>query len=285
MKPKTNRPHWSYSSISQFLKCPLQFYFERLLHLPRRATSDAQVLGSSIHAALAHYHRSLQVGQTIPSHQIHEAFLSDWAERTDQSGVTYDKRSPEENVDLGIALIDTYLLEPVPQQIMAVEAPILTPITNSRGEILEKPLLVVIDLITRPEDGQPVITELKTTSRSFSESEIASSLQPTCYASAFYELTDQEPLVEYVALVKTKTPKVQRIETVRTVADFGRLGDVVGVVEKAVEAELFYPVESPLNCSSCSFFRKCRTWTGVKSGQLRDVGNSFDEEAILCSSR
>lgn len=284
MKPKTNRPHWSYSSISQYLKCPLQFYYERVLHLPRRTISDAQVLGSSIHAALAHYHRSLQVGQTTPPHQIHEAFLSDWAERLNQSVVVHDTRSPEETIDLGIALIDAYLLEPVPQQITAVEAPILTPITNSRGEVLEKPLLVVIDLITRPEDGQPVITELKTTSRSFSESEIATSLQPTFYASAFHELTDQEPLVQYVALVKTKTPKVQRIETVRTVADFGRLGDVVRVVEQAVEAEIFYPVENPLNCASCTYFKECRTWTGVKTGQLGDAGIPLDEEAILCSS-
>ena len=129
-----------------------------------------------------------------------------------------------------------------------------------------------------------MITELKTTSRSFSESEIATSLRPTCYASALYELTDQEPLVEYVALVKTKTPKVQRIETVRTVAEFGRLGDIVGVVERAVEAELFDPVESPLNCSSCQFYRKCRTWTGVKSGQLGDPNKSPKEEAIPCSS-
>lgn len=285
MKPQINRPHWSYSSISQYLKCPLQFYFERVLHLPRRTTSDAQVLGSSIHAALAHYHRSLQVGEPMQARQVHDAFQTVWDEQTCRGEVVYNKRSPEDNVDLGIALIDTYLEEPSPTNIVAVEAPMLAPITDSRGEVLEKPLLVVIDLITRPGGGPPVITELKTTGRAFSDSEIATSLQPTCYASAFFELTGEEPLVEYVALVKTKTPRVQRIDTVRTVTDFGRLGDVVGMVEKAIDAEIFYPVESPLNCSSCSFYRECRIRTGTKSGQLGEVEVPIGEEAILCSSR
>lgn len=282
MRPKIDRPHWSYSSISQYMKCPLQYYFERVLRLPRRTTSDAQVLGSAIHAALAFHHRRLQAGETAPAHQVRDTFLAAWENQANESEVVFDKRSANDNRDLGIALIDAYLEEPPPTRIMAVEAPMLAPIANSRGDVLEKPLLVVIDLITRQEDDQPVITEFKSTSRAFSDSEVATSLQPTCYASAVYERIGEEPLVEYVALVKTKTPKVQRIESIRTVADFGRLGDIVEVVENAVESNVFYPVESPLNCFSCSFFRECRAWTGVKFEQLGENEVPVAEEAVPC---
>src|SRR5690606_9576734 len=108
-----------------------------------------------------------------------------------------------------------------------------------------------------------------------------SSLQPTCYASALYELTGEEPLVEYAVLVKTKAPRVQRIEAIRTLADYGRLGDIVGAVEKAVEADVFYPVESPLNCSSCPFYRECRSWTGPKLDEFGEGGVPITEEAAL----
>ena len=80
--------------------------------------------------------------------------------------------------------------------------------------------------------------------------------------------------------MKTKLPKVQKIQAIRTRSDYQRLGDLIGVVEKAVEAELFYPVESPMNCSGCPFFRPCREWTGQgNSGELVQVET---EEVVPC---
>ena len=34
----SDRPHWSYSSLAQYLRCPLQYYFERVVHLERVTT-------------------------------------------------------------------------------------------------------------------------------------------------------------------------------------------------------------------------------------------------------
>jgi hypothetical protein len=41
-----------------------------------------------------------------------------------------------------------------------------------------------------------------------------------------------------------------------------RLGDIVDVVERAIAAEVFYPVESQMNCAGCPFFKPCREWQG-----------------------
>lgn len=193
MRAITDRPHWSYSALAQHLRCPLQFFFERVVGLPRLSASDAQVLGSSIHAALARYHRALQAGEPIRAHEVHEALLASWDEQASRMQVVHNRRSRANNLALGAALVDLYLREPPPTDIVAVEAPLLAPITTSAGLVLEKPLLVVPDLITCRDDGTPNIVEIKSASRAFSESEVATSLQPSCYASALHELTGNGP--------------------------------------------------------------------------------------------
>ena len=278
-----DRPHWSYSSISQYLKCPLQFYFERVLGLTKKTLSDAQVLGSSVHAALAHYHRQLQAGKPVPGRQVQEVFLGTWESHCRRGEIVHSgDRSTEDNLTLGLVLIEAYLKEPPPTNILAIEHPMLAPITNSRGDVLEKPLLVVPDLITLQEDGTLRVNEIKTSGRAYSQSEVASSLQPTCYANAVYQLSGEEPTVELTVLVKTRTPKLQRIEAIRTAPDFGRLGDLIEVVARAVEAGIFYPQESPLNCSSCPYFRECREWTGPGTSKSEESQFHPIEEACAC---
>jgi hypothetical protein len=61
--------------------------------------------------------------------------------------------------------------------------------------------------------------------------------------------------------VKTKVPKIQKVEANRTEADLGRLGDIVRKVERAIAAEVFFPNETPLNCSTCPFRQPCREWS------------------------
>jgi len=277
MRALVARPHWSYSSVGQYLRCPLQFYFERVLKLPRKPPSPAQMLGSAVHAALAVYHGKLQKAEPVARELVRQAFLEAW-DGNDASG----SATVSQDRDLGISLIDVYLQEPPPENIVAVEEPILAPIADSRGEYLERPILVVPDLITRQDDGALKITEFKTSGRSFSESEVATSLQPSFYANALHERTGEEPAVAYAVLVKTKVPKVQTIEASRTITDFQRLGDLIGVVEKAVEAEVFYPLESPMNCSSCSYYRECRGWTGPGSPESRELRVIEREEATPC---
>ena len=55
----TSRPHWSYSQISQYLRCPLQYFFERVAKLKRPFSPSAMALGSAVHEGLADYHRQL----------------------------------------------------------------------------------------------------------------------------------------------------------------------------------------------------------------------------------
>lgn len=264
-----DRPHWSYSALTQYLRCPLQYYFQRILHLQPVFTSSSLVLGSSVHEALAVYHRGIQDDKRVGDDAIHAAFLDAWKNRSAVASIRFpDGQGEEEALAQGKSLLEAYLKEPPPQNIIAVEREMIAPLHNSQGEVLEKPMTSVIDLVAEHEESLK-ITDLKTSSRSYSEFEAAVSLQATCYVNAVQENFGQLATFEYAVLVKIRRPRVQWLETTRTQEDLGRLGDLVQAVDRAVESGVFYPVESPLNCSTCPFRKPCREW-GTPKQQPRE---------------
>lgn len=255
-----HRPHWSYSAISQFLACPLRYYFQRVLCLPQPTISGNLVLGSSVHAVLAEYHRSIQHDEPTEVAKLHQVFNDSWTRRENETRLALrDGETSQGLIDQGIALIELYLQEPPPQQIVAIEQEIISPVHNSRGEYLETPLVAIADLITEANETITV-EEFKTSGRAYSEMEVETSLQPTCYVNAAQERYGHPATVEYTVLVKTKTPKIQHLKTERSESDLGRLGDIIENIERAVAANIFYPVENPLNCSTCPFRQPCREW-------------------------
>jgi len=255
-----NRPHWSYSSVNQYLRCPLQFYFQRIQGLPQLTVGSGLVLGSSVHSALEVYHRSLQKRQPVKTDRLHRAFLDAWTERESNSEISFRKgESREASIAQGIGLIEVYLKEPPPENIVAVEQQMIFPIRNSLGEYLETPMVAIVDLLTR-DGGRLAITEFKTSGRSYGNFEVEVSLQPTSYVNAVWETYGEPATVEFAVLVKTKTPKLQRLATVRDESDLGRLGDIVQAVERGIEAQAFYPNATPLNCSTCPYREPCRDW-------------------------
>jgi len=253
------RPHWSYSSISQYLACPLRYYFQRILCLPQPTVGSGLVFGSAVHAALARYHHDLQIGRPPSRDTIQKALIDAWEQR---SGATIAFKEGETRTDLmaqGMALVDLYLGEPGPERIIAVEQEIISPVHDSTGEYLETPLVAVADLIVDTDDGL-LVREFKTSARAYGDTEISSSLQPTCYVNAVQEVFGEPTTVEYTVLIKTKTPKIQKVPAERNEEDLGRLGDIVKNVERAVQAGIFYPVESAMNCSTCPYRGPCREW-------------------------
>jgi CRISPR/Cas system-associated exonuclease Cas4 (RecB family) len=253
------RPHWSYSSISQYLACPLRYYFQRILCLPQPTVGSGLVLGSAVHAALAHYHHDLKLNRKPRRDAIRTTFVESW-ERRDGTSIAF--KEGETRADLmaqGMALVELYLAEPPPERIVAVEQEIISPVHDSTGEYLETPLVAIADLIVDCGSGL-LVREFKTSARAYGGSEVSSSLQPTCYVNAVQEVFGEPTTVEYTVLIKTKTPRIQKLPVERQEADLGRLGDIVKNIEKGVQAGIFYPVESAMNCSTCPYRGPCREW-------------------------
>jgi putative RecB family exonuclease len=277
------RAHWSFSSINQYLRCPLQWFFQRVLQVPVETSASGQVLGSAVHAALASYHRSLQTYRTISSDCVVTALVDAWNERASEKPVIHREGETSEGcVAQGVALIELYLKEPPPEGIVAVEHEMIVPIHNSHGEFLENPLVAVTDLIMA-NSTDLIVTEFKTGSRAYSIADIQTSLQPLCYVHAATETFGKPASAEFTILVKTKSPKIQKLRAPQTHGDAGRLGDIVESVERGIRANAFYPVESPLNCSTCPFRGPCREWSR-RSDSQRPISAELAVEQPACLS-
>ena len=278
-----DRPHWSYSAITQYLRCPLQYFFQRVLGLPSHSIGMGLALGSAVHAGLAEYHRRLQQKESIDTEAILKTFHDCWDEKELHETIQYrDGDTREDSVEQGVHLLEIYLKEPPPEGIVAIEQRILVPLYNSQGEYLETPLVAITDLITETNE-ELTVREFKTSGRAYSPSDVASSLQPTCYVHAVRETLGREANVEYTVLIKTKTPKIQRLQTSRYAEDCGRLGDLVQTIQRGVDLGIFYPVESAMNCSTCPYRQPCREWGQRTLPQTELVKLEISQEVAACS--
>jgi putative RecB family exonuclease len=279
----TSRPHWSYNQLSKYLRCSLAYYFEYVVKLPKSFTSSGQVLGSAVHEALATYHRSILGGRPCDRETVMDAFLKAWTEREARETIRYSEGGNRDDIlEQGGSVLGVYLQGPPPSGIVAVEEPFLSPIVSSEGDVLEKPLVSILDLLTRESTGL-TITDFKTSGRSMSAMEAETSLQATCYANAVDYTFAEQVRFQFVVLVKTRTPKIQNLPTARSETDIGRLGDLVQVVERAIAAKVFYPVETPLNCSTCCYRKECREWTSTSGVSTRVSLPTVGEEDATCS--
>lgn len=242
------------------MKCPLRHWFEYELVLPRRTTPSALALGSVIHEALAVFHRSIQQGNPVTGETVKSQFVQFWQRQKQQETIAFQYQTEMDTLELGVSLLEVYLRQPPPQNIVAVERKLLFPLLNSRGEVLGKPFVGVLDLVTKDEVNGLKITDIKTSSRSYSEYEASLSLQPTAYLYAAQHHYEESATFEYQVLLKIKKPRVQQIATARMPTDFERFGDLVEAIDRAVSLGIHYPVESVVNCSSCPYRKPCRQW-------------------------
>lgn len=283
-KAMINRPHWSYSQLAQYLRCPLQYYFERVLKLPRPFIPGGMALGSAVHEALAEYHLHLQQGAPVADGHIQQTFVASLAQQEQRTPIQLrNVETMSELADDGIALIEMYLNEPPPRNIIGVERQFTVPVRNSAGEFLEKPLVAIVDLLTKDEGGLNV-TELKTASKRYSDNGADRMLQATCYRHAVEEQFDEPASVTYKVLVRTKTPTLQEVDTDSAFLDAGRLGDVIETVERAIAAEAYYPIASAMNCATCPFYRPCQEWRGARPTHEQEFRSheTPDRELAIC---
>src|SRR3569623_815179 len=239
-----HRPHWSYSQLSQYLRCPLQYFFERVAKLPKPFVSSSLVLGGSVHEALAAYHRGIESGAATTEEKIRQQFIDAWKKRESEVAIHFGKgETAGRLIEQGAALLEAYLAEPPPERIMAVEQEFIVPLQNSRGEFLEKPLLAIVELECIDDDHLTVV-EIKSSQRRYGVGHADHSLQSIAYRHAIQTRYDFPVAVRYTVLIKTKPPAVQHLEAATSEKDSARLGDLVQTVELAIKAGVNYPNES-----------------------------------------
>ena len=119
------------------------------------------------------------------------------------------------------------------------------------------PIVGYIDLIAA--DGVPV--DFKTAGRAWSRGKEHTELQSDFYLTALMgDGLNPNRLFRYYVFTKTKSPKVQVLETSRTIRQLFFMTKVVQEVWRAIEAGAFPPNPTGWKCSEkyCEYYALCR---------------------------
>ena len=252
-------PHWSYSAFQTYLTCPMRYYFRYIEHAEVERTSVNMPFGRAIHAVLSERARK---GSCYTIEDAKENFLSHFRNEIEVSeNLTY---KPEEdfifwnqrgNDMLEVALAewsDDYMVKNVAEA-FSVDVPGLS-----------KPLVGEYDIVV-VDGGDETICDWKTASVKWSAGKADRDLQATTFSYAYQKTYGVNPLFRFDVFTKAKSPVHQQLYTHRNQDDFDRFVYLTGKIESAINAGIFLPIESCMNCSECAYGCRCRS-THRKAG-------------------
>ena len=246
----------SASKITAYMDCPLKYKFRYVDKIEAEETPAGLAMGSAFHRTLKHYYNNLVKGQRLNMEEIERTFREDW-EIQQTIPIRWNGDGPDALEQQGIDLIRTYLEGvgevPVPQ---AVETSFRVPLVNLKtGETAKD--IELVGIIDRVDNG-PV--EMKTSARSWNQLQADQSLQMSMYAYHQALQTKQERIQgRFEVVVKNKAPKLQIIDTERSVHDFDRLFRIVKEIVTCIDAEVYYP-NPGMFCGGCEFADYCLLW-------------------------
>ena len=258
----TGRPYTSWSAITTYQACSLRYKFRYLDGLPEAAVSANLVFGGAIHRAAEVHLRERLIGNSAPSlDMLMAAYNEAWQEHDAQQvqfGKTDDRAALD---DLAQRMLTTFqsseLAEP-PGTIIGIEEELT-------GELIPgvPDLLARIDLLV--DDGDSLIlTDLKTARSRWSNDQVQDSAgQLLLYHELAKPIAEGRPIrLAFAVITKTKTPEVFRHEVWADPRQIDRVKRIVETVWKAIEAGIFFPAPSAMQCPSCPFREQCRAWSG-----------------------
>lgn len=246
------KPHWSYSAISTFLICPMRYYFRYIERAEVERTSVSLPFGRAFHAVLSERARK---GADFTVEDAKEDFAVYFRGETEVSENLSYKQDEDywfweqrgyDMLDVAFAdWTDDYSVKSVAEA-FSVEVPGLS-----------VPLIGEFDLVT-VDGGDETICDWKTSSSKWPNGKAGLDLQATTFCFVFYRLHGRLPLFRFDVFTKAKTPAHHQFYTLRSHDDFDRFVFLAGKIEKAVNAGIFLPIESCMNCTECAYGSRCK---------------------------
>lgn len=260
LKDLRSLPHLSSSAVSDYIDCGLLYKLGRIDKVPRGHISADLLLGTAIHLALAEYYQDRMIGEIKPLKEIIDSFERHWEKTTDREDVKFGEGANSDSYCLlGKELLGIWH-EKLPSdsyQILAIEEPFSFMIPG-----IDIPLIGAIDLIEEDSAGTIIITDWKTSGRSYSSDEVNKSMQLTLYQMAMRAngYKDREILLRFDCLIKTKTPKFEQYWTVRSDADEIRVKKKIYQVWDGITKGVFIPNDGHWKCGGCAYRAACDAW-------------------------
>jgi putative RecB family exonuclease len=249
----------SASQLNCYLGCSLQYKFRYVDKLPKPWRSAGMAFGTSIHAAIEWFHRERMAGRVPLASAAVAIFQADWYAQTVEPLIFGKNETKELLAEKGAEMIRVYIeaaaTAPVPS---AVEERFSVALVDvETGEEIGVDLHGIIDLVE--SDG--TVVDFKTSARAFDVVGLERHLQLSIYALAVFLEKQSIPKLRIDALLKTKTPRLERYETVRSEGDLAWTAQLVAGVVRSIDQELFFPNPS-WRCSECEYYGHCNLWRG-----------------------
>jgi putative RecB family exonuclease len=253
--------HLSYSSINQYVECGLQYRFRKIDNLTPEHTSDALVFGSCVHKVLARFNKQRSGHINCKAHDLTRWFEEFWVGSTKNNGqIKYSNGNDFDTcLERGKKLLEifhennSHITE---YSIMEIEKEFRLEL-----EDFPYPIIGYIDLVERDEEGNLLITEYKTSGKSYSSSQVDRHDQVTLYHMAIQNMFPENQVISKIdVLIKTKVPKFEQYYTYRDSDDHQRFIKTAREVAKGIQAGVFIPNRGSWKCSSCEYKTACDNW-------------------------
>ena len=262
LKELSEEPHLSASSISKYIDCGLLYRFSKIDKLRPEFTPDVLLFGSAIHWAIAHINQGRKVGSLLDLPEVIGCFEEKWTSTVKKTpNIKYSKGKDFKTLmNEGRGMLSAYFKNGVDDgfKVLSIEEPFSFTIPG-----LSVPIIGITDCIEEDESGTIIITDYKTKAKAYSEKEINSDMQLTLYQMAMKagEFKDREIMVRFVALIKTKVPKVAQYWAMRTELEEKRLAKKAIQVWEGISKGVFIPNDGHWKCNNCGYKTACQEWT------------------------
>ena len=260
------RPHWSYSSLSEYLICPLKFFFHRIEKCKPEFVSVNLVLGKALHAVYAQMMSLIYPKMTEPvSIEDMEGFFIQSFNDLQEEKINYNGKGYDEIIQKGkeyTRSIVKYLGEKkFNGEEVWIEKKFTVPLMEN-DHIFDLPLEGIFDLVVIDHDRQHAdIIDFKTSTIRYPDWKTKRNLQMLAYTYGLEQLlgTDYRIVFRWEVLLKQKNPCFVEYQDLYDSKELQYFMKVVTAVERGIECAVFYPTPSFL-CSYCEYFKNCRSW-------------------------
>ena len=261
------RPHISFSQMSMYLRCSMQYYFRYMLGLKDRPSLPLSI-GKGGHSALESNGRyKIKHGSDMNTEDLLD-LASDFITHETDNLETSDLRGddPGEAKDRALASIRIFRTR---DAINITPAGVEVDFNLDLNEPNEEPIRIIkgkIDLI----DTSNGIEDYKFAGKMKSQPDVDLSPQLTLYGKVFHTLTGRYPsrtgfrvftpgstrttpdsrIIDRDAILMTPAAQESR---------FKRLAFQLRQVERGIAASIFIPTDDPRTCSWCGFRDRCQS--------------------------
>ena len=253
--------HLSASSINDYVECGLLFKFGRIDKVPWESKPDALEFGTVIHLVLEEFYQNKLIGNRMTIKEVHTRFDHFWRKNAEgREDIQYSKGNDFETLLLKGKELLTVWHDKLPDddfQVLAIEDAFSFYIPG-----IPVPIIGAMDLIEEDESGTIIITDFKTSGKSYSIADVDKNNQLTIYqlAAKANGYADREILLRFDCLIKTKKPKFEQYYTVRTEIDEKRVMKKITQAWDGIKKEVFIPNDGSWKCNNCSYKTVCDEW-------------------------